>query len=99
MTTSLLALLLGLYLVPLLALAVGHRLTRRARPARMAFWGLVIGHTVAAAAATAAALYLPVRWSDADAARGAIGLWSMLVLGLLGGAIGWLVGSRTRDDA
>ena len=99
MTASLLALLGGLFLVPLLALVVGHRLTRRERPARLAFWGLVVGHTVAALAATAAALYLPVRWTDADAWRGAIGLWGMLVLGLVGGAIGWLVGSRTRDDA
>jgi len=99
MTTNLLALLLGLFLVPLLALIVGHRLTRRGRAARLAFWGLVIGHTIAAVAATAAALYLPVRWSDADAVRGAIGLWSMLALGLAGGAIGWVVGSRSGEDA
>lgn len=99
MTVGLLALLLGLFIVPLLALLVGHRLTRRERPARMAFWGLVIGHTLAALAATAAVLARPVRWDAGDALRGAVGLWGMLALGLAGGAIGWLYGSRTRDDA
>lgn len=99
MTIGLLALLLGLFLVPLLALVVGHRLTRRGRAARLAFWGLVIGHTLAALAATVAALYRPVRWDATDVTRGALGLWSMLLLGLVGGAIGWLAGRRAGDDA
>ena len=99
MTPGLLALLLGLFVPPLLALALGHRIARRGRRARLAFWGLVSGHTLAALAATAAALYLPVRWTDADTWRGAVGLWGMLVAGVLGGAIGWLLGARAGDDA
>ena len=98
MTPGLLALLAGLFLVPLLALVLGHRLNRRPRRARLAFWGLMLGHTLAALAAVAAALYLPARWDDGDTWRGALGLWSMLAAGLAGGALGWIIGGRTRDD-
>jgi hypothetical protein len=94
MTADLLALLAGLFLVPLLALLLGHRLTKRPARVRAIFWGVVIGHTLAACVAVVAALYLPVRWSDADVWRGLAGFWAMLGGGVLGALVGWAMGRR-----
>ena len=97
MTLSMLALLLGLFVVPAVALALGHRIARRPARQRGAFWGIVVGHTIAMLVATTAALYQPVRWSGADVMRGTLGLWGMLVLGLVGGVVGYLVSGEERD--
>jgi len=97
MSVSMLALLLGLFVVPAIALALGHRIAKRPARQRGAFWGVVIGHTVAMLVATAAALYSPVKWSAADVARGAVGLWGMLLLGVVGGVIGYLTGGKEQD--
>ncbi|HEY0970006.1 MAG TPA: hypothetical protein VGE02_03405 [Gemmatimonadales bacterium] len=88
-----LALLLGVFVVPLVALAIGHRLARRGPLARNVFWGLVAGHTVAALAAATVAMTEPAFWVAADFWRGVIGYWSMLLLPLVGAALGAL---RTR---
>ena len=97
MSLSMLALLLGVFAVPAVALALGHRVAKRPARQRAAFWGVVIGHTVAMLAAAVAAMYLPVKWSEGDVARGAVGLWGMLVLGVLGGGIGYLLGGQERE--
>ena len=94
MTTHLAALLLGLFAVPLAALVLGHRLTRRPPHQRSAFWGLIIGHTLAALVATAAALYEPIRWDAADQLRGLFGYWLMPIGGLSGAVAGWVAGRR-----
>jgi hypothetical protein len=62
MTIHLGALLFGLFALPLVALALGHRLMRRPPAQRAVFRGLVIGHTLAALVAMVAAMYEPVRW-------------------------------------
>ena len=97
MTLSMLALLLGLFAVPAVALALGHRIAKRPARQRGAFWGIVVGHTIAMLVATAAALYQPVRWSGADVMRGTMGLWGMLALGLVGGVVGYVVSGEERD--
>lgn len=89
-----LALLLGLFAAPLVALVIGHRLARRGPLARNVFWGIVAGHTVAALAAATVAMTAPEFWGPADVWRGAIGYWGMLVLPAVGAAIGAL---RARD--
>jgi len=94
MTTHLAALLLGLFALPVAALVLGHRLTRRPPGQRAVFWGLVIGHTLAALVASAAALYEPVRWDSADQLRGLLGYWLMGIGGFTGAALGWLVGRK-----
>lgn len=98
MSAHMLALVLGLFVVPVAALVLGHRLARRSARARGAFWGVVIGHTAALLLATAAALYLPVRWSGDDTMRGLVGLWGMLVLGVFGGVAGYLLAEGEERD-
>jgi len=92
-----LGLLLGLFLVPLAALALGHRLAKRPARQRALFWGIVVGHTLAALVASAAALHLPVRWGESDLVRGLLGFWAMPVGGLLGAAAGWMRGGGERE--
>ena len=89
-----LALLLGLFLVPLAALAIGHRLARRGPLARNVFWGLVAGHTLAALAASTVAMTTPEFWGADDRWRGVIGYWGMLALPTLGAALGALRARR-----
>ena len=98
MTLHLAALLAGLFLAPLAALLVGHRLARRPARTRALFWGLVAGHTIAALLAIVAALYLPVRWGGGDVVRGLLGFWAMLLGGALGAAAGWVMGGRERHE-
>lgn len=87
-------LLAGLFLPPLAALVLGHRLAKRSGRQRSVFWGVVIGHTLGALAATAAALYLPERWQGDDAIRGLFGYWALALGGLVGGGVGWLLGGE-----
>jgi hypothetical protein len=96
MTIHLGALLFGLFALPLVALALGHRLMRRPPAQRAVFRGLVIGHTLAALVAMVAAMYEPVRWDAADQLRGVLGYWLMPIGGLTGAAAGWLLGKRRR---
>jgi hypothetical protein len=88
MTAGVLAFLLGLYVMPLVLLAWGHGLRRRSPRARRAFWGAIVGHCLAATLALVAALYLPEEWTPVETVRGVLGLWSLLLLPLVGAAIG-----------
>jgi hypothetical protein len=94
MSAGVLAMLVGLFLVPAWLLAVGHHWRKRSERLKGAFWGGVIGHTIAALVACVAALYLPEMWSDANVVRGLLGLWLMLLGGLGGMALGAALRSR-----
>jgi len=87
--------LLGLYGLPLVLLAWGHGLRRRSARLQRAFWGAIGGHLLAMLLALGAALSLPVAWSSTDVARGAVGLWSLLMLPI-GGALLGAVTFRSR---
>ena len=97
MTIHQIALLLGLFAVPTVALAIGHRLARRGPLARHVFWGLVAGHTVAALAASIVAMTEPEFWGAADRWRGIVGYWGMLVLPVAGAMIGAGRGGKGRS--
>jgi len=80
------ALLLGLVVVPTLLLWLGHRLRDRTATQKGAFWGGVIGHSIALLVAIYA-LHMPaVVWTGGP--REMLAFWSML----LGGAVGALIG-------
>lgn len=95
MTPGIAAMLLGVFVVPAALLWLGHRLRRRSPRARAVFWGAVIGH-IAAMACAHVALMPPEEWGPGDHLRGALGLWSFLVLPVLGGVIG-LMRARSRN--
>ena len=91
MSAGLVALLMGLFVVPLLFLTLGHGWRRRSPRLRSAFWGGVLGYAIAACAALIVGIVPPSEWSGADVMRGALGFWSPLVVPALGAGIAVLL--------
>jgi hypothetical protein len=89
------ALVLGVFGVPLALLVAGRRIRRAPMQRQSAFWGAVIGHVVAAIASLGASLMPPIGWQSADTLRGALGVWGLLALPLLGAVFGAF--TRSRD--
>lgn len=94
MTPGIAAMLAGIFVVPAGLLWLGHRLRRRSEAARRAFWGALFGH-LAAMVCAHFALLPAEEWSGDDRLRGALGLWSFLVLPLVGALVG-LLSRRAR---
>jgi len=93
------ALLAGLFAIPALLLALGHRLRRRPPFWRRVFWGAVTGHSIALLITLAAALYPPIAWADGPRPRDHAVHWTMLFGSLAGGAVaGTLRSSRGKRD-
>ena len=90
MSAGLAAMLLGVFVVPGVLVWLGHRLRRRPRAWRGAFWGGLIGHVAAIALGLTFGMLPPEEWSGDDRLRGAFAFWSFLVLPLIGGVVGWL---------
>ena len=88
------AFLMGLFVVPALLLALGHRYRRRPLFWRRVFWGGVIGHSLAILMMLAATMYPPVLWEGP--ARSAAVHWSMILGAVIGGAIAAVTPSRNR---
>jgi hypothetical protein len=96
MTLENLALLMGLFVVPALLLALGHRLRRRPLVWRRVFWGGVIGHSIAILVMLAATLYPPILWEGGLRARDVAVHWSLILGGVVGGAIAAGLPARRR---
>lgn len=90
MSIGTVAFLLGLFGVPLALLAGAHKLRRRSERAQRAFWGAAVGHCIAALAAVTWGMIPPEAWIEGEVARGFAGLWALLVLPLIGAAVGAL---------
>ena len=88
MSLHFVAFVLGLFVVPLALLAVGHRLRRRSPRVRGMFWGAIAGHCVAAALAVVWGMIPPDAWEPTETARGFAGLWSLLLFPLAGALLG-----------
>jgi hypothetical protein len=88
MSVNLLVFLLGLFGIPLFLLWFGHRLRRRTPRERSVFWGALIGHCVAGTVAVVWGMIPPETWTAEERARGFVGLWSLLLVPLVGAAIG-----------
>jgi peptidoglycan biosynthesis protein MviN/MurJ (putative lipid II flippase) len=93
MSLGLMALLAGLFVVPVALLWMGHRLRRRSAAWRGAFWGAVTGHALGMLVTVAALHYPPVLWGDGGS-RPVLVYWPMLLGAVAGGAIGWMLGAR-----
>jgi uncharacterized membrane protein YkvI len=87
-----LAFLVGLLIVPALLLWLGHRLRDRSPLQRGAFWGGVVGHTVAIIVAVTLLHYPPVMWTGD--VRAAVAMWVMLLAAAVGAAAGALRSGR-----
>lgn len=98
MTAGITAMLVGILVVPAGLLWLGHRLRRRSPAARAVFWGAIVGHVVAIVLGMTFGMLPPEEWAPGDRMRGALGLWSFLVLPLAGGVLGWLRGRSTRAE-
>ena len=96
MSAEHLALLVGLFVIPALLLALGHRLRRRTPFWRRVFWGAVAGHSIALLVTLAATLYPPVGWEGGPRVRDAAVHWSLVLGALVGGVIGGVLPSRRR---
>lgn len=88
MSMGLAVMLLGLFGVPAMLLWLGHQWRRRAQRQRAIFWWALGGHVMAILLATVAAFWPPRYWNEADLVRGLAGFASLLLLPLLGAAIG-----------
>lgn len=93
MSLATLALLAGLFAVPVVLLWMGHRLRRRPAAWRGAFWGAVAGHALGMLVSVGALHYPPVLWGDGGW-RTLLVHWAMLLGAVLGGAVGWMMGAR-----
>ena len=91
MNTGLFAMLLGLFVVPVLLLWLGHRLRRRSTRARATFWGALFGHTTGALFATVYSMIPPEQWRPEDTTRGFFGLYAMLLFAMIGALAGYLL--------
>ena len=98
MTPGIVAMLAGVFGVPLALLWLGHRVRRRPPTWRGAFWGGLIAHVLIAPVAMIAAMSPAAQWEPTDTVRGALGFWSLLLAPLLGAIIGSRVGARSRSD-
>lgn len=94
MTPGITAMLVGIFVVPLLLLGVGHRLRRRPARWRSVFWGAIAGHLIAIVVGSFAGMIPPEEWAPTDLWRGLLGLWSFVLFPAIGALIGWLKGAR-----
>lgn len=81
------AFLLGLFVAPAVLLWLGHRLRSRGAAAFGAFWGGVIGHSLALVAMLVAAHWPPVLWVEGSLRAGIV-FGSLLGASILGAGIG-----------
>ena len=88
MSLGIVAFLIGLFGVPIALLVYGHRLRRRTPRQRAIFWGAVTGHCIAGTLAVVWGMIPPEAWTPEESARGFAGLWSLLLLPVLGAVVG-----------
>jgi len=95
-TIGTMAMLLGVFGVPIALLWSGHKLRRRSRLWYHAWWGALAGHLTALIIGVIAAMLPPEEWAASDRLRGLFGLWSFLLLPIVGALAGW---TRIRTRA
>ena len=91
MTLGVFFFLVGLYVLPLWLLWLGHHLKRRSPRAKRVFWGAIIGHCIAGTLALLAGIMFPEEWTAQERIRGFLGLWSLLIFPVAGAVAGALL--------
>lgn len=90
-------LLVGLFVMPLVLLGLGHRMRRRTPTQRKIFWGGIIGYLVAALAAMWVGMVPAAEWSGSDTVRGLLGYWGFVIGPIVGAMVAIAIGARTHD--
>jgi hypothetical protein len=90
------ALLMGLFVVPALLVALGHRLRRRPPFWRRVFWGGVIGHSIAILVMLTVTMAPPVAWEGGPRLRDAAVHWSTVLGAVVGSMIAAALPARRR---
>lgn len=97
MTIGTIALLIGLFVMPVVLLGLGHRLRRRSPMQRRIFWGALVGYLVAALAAMWVGMVPAAEWSSTDTARGLLGFCGLLLGPIIGAAAAAIASTRRTD--
>lgn len=97
MSLGTVALLLGLFVVPLGLLALGHRLRRRTRAQRAVYWGGLVGYLAGSLAALWVGMVPAAEWSGTDTVRGLLG-YGGLIIGPIVGALAALAFRNREAD-
>jgi hypothetical protein len=92
------ALLVGLFVAPLVLLWLGHRLRDRSTVARSSFWGGVIGHAAGLLVTLTTSMLPPVWWAGGSFVRDFAVHWSPVLLAALGIAAGALLARRRSES-
>ena len=87
---------IGLFVVPLLLLPLGHGLRRRSPRVRSAFWGAVTGYGAGVLVMSVITMIPPIHW-DGTLWRTMLVHWSMLLGALLGFAAGAIFAPGAHD--
>jgi len=77
-------LLLGLFGIPVLLMALGHRLRGKSGSHKRRFWGGVLGYLLGMTAAIGAMVLPPVSWDGGGSLRPFLVHWAMFLGGLSG---------------
>jgi uncharacterized membrane protein YvlD (DUF360 family) len=85
---QILALLLGLFVVPGVLLWLAHHLRRRSLLLRRVFWGGMVGWSAAVVVMVVSSMSPPVLWTEG--ARQVAVYWVLLAGGMIGMAVGAL---------
>lgn len=92
------ALLLGVFLVPLCMLAACHRFRRLSQDQRRVVWGLIIGYGVALPVVLLTLILPPVMWSPDQPLRSTLVYWGLLLMPALGATAGLVLGFTARKQ-
>lgn len=88
--------LIGIYIVPLVLLAWGHKVRKLSPGSRRAFWGAIIGHCVAGTLAVTLGMIPPENWTAEETVRGFFGFWALVLFPALGAVGAVLLQSYRR---
>lgn len=94
MSAGQVVLLAGVFVPPLLMLAMGHSYRHRTPPARSAFWGGVVGYGVGVIVTVIAMLVPAVAWGGGPVLRAFVVHGALLAGSVVGMAAGWAKGAR-----
>lgn len=98
MSLGTIALLVGLFVAPLVLLWLGHRMRDRTPAQRAMFWGGLAGYLIASIAALVVGMKPAAEWASDDRLRGFLGYWGLLVGAILGAVLALLRHGKRKTE-